>query len=196
MMPVLTLIRHAPTSWNEQGRIQGLTDIPLSDAGKSSARAWILADDIQQAYWFSSPLQRTRETASILGIHAKIDDRLVEMSWGAWEGQSLQDLRDIHGKAMKHNESRGLDFCPPGGESPRMVQERIMPWLEYVGGLDYAVAAVTHRGVIRAVTALATGWDMTGKELHKLRPATCRQFCVSATGQPALLQPDISLVQQ
>ena len=195
-MPVLTLIRHAPTLWNEQGRIQGRADIPLSDLGQSSAEAWMLPDDIRQAYWFSSPLQRTRQTASILGIHAKIDERLIEMNWGAWEGQSLQDLRDIHGEAMQKNESLGLDFCPPGGESPRMVQERIMPWLEFVGGLDYAVAAVTHRGVIRAVTALATGWDMTGKELHKLRPGTCRQFCISATGQPALLQPDISLVQQ
>ena len=195
-MPVLTLIRHAPTSWNEQGRIQGLTDIPLSDSGQSSAKAWILPDDIRQAYWFSSPLQRTRQTASILDIHAKIDERLIEMGWGAWEGKSLQDLRDIHGEAMKQNESRGLDFCPPDGESPRIVQERIMPWLECVGGLDYPVAAMTHRGVIRAVTALATGWDMTGKELHKLRPGTCRQFCISATGQPSLLQPDIPLIKE
>ena len=195
-MPVLTLIRHAPTSWNEQGRIQGLTDIPLSDSGQSSAKAWILPDDIRQAYWFSSPLQRTRQTASILDIHVKIDERLIEMGWGAWEGKSLQDLRDIHGEAMKQNESRGLDFCPPDGESPRIVQERIMPWLEYVGGLDYPVAAMTHRGVIRAVTALATGWDMTGKELHKLRPGTCRQFCISATGQPSLLQPDIPLIKE
>ncbi|MCH7881702.1 MAG: histidine phosphatase family protein [Proteobacteria bacterium] len=193
-MPVLTLIRHAPTLWNEQGRIQGRTDIAISDFGRSTAEAWILPDDIRAAYWFSSPLRRTRQTASILGIHPKTDDRLIEMNWGTWEGESLHELRDIHGEAMKQNESLGLDFCPPDGESPRMVQERIMPWLAIVGGLDYPVAAVTHRGVIRAVTALATGWDMTGKELHKLRPGTCRQFRISATGQPALLEPDILLV--
>ena len=195
-MSVLTLIRHAPTLWNERGLVQGHTDIPLSDSGQSSAEEWILPDDIREAHWFSSSLQRTRQTASILGIHARIDDRLIEMGWGVWEGKSLQDLRDIHGEAMKQNESLGLDFCPPDGESPRMVQERIMPWLQYVGAVDYAVAAVTHRGVIRALTALATGWDMTGKELHKLRPGTCRQFCISAAGRPALLQPDISLVRE
>ena len=195
-MPVLTLLRHAPTSWNEQGRIQGRTDIPISDYGKSSAEAWKLTDDIREAYWFSSPLKRTRQTASVLGIHAEIDDRLIEMNWGEWEGKSLHDLRDMHGEAMRQNESRGLDFCPPNGESPRRVQERMMPWLALVGGMNYAVAAVTHRGVIRAVTALATGWDMTGKERYKLRPATCRQFYISATGQPALLQPDISLVKE
>jgi len=95
---------------------------------------------------------------------------------------------------MKKNESLGLDFCPPGGESPRMVQQRIMPWLELIGALDYPVAAVTHRGVIRALTALASGWDMTGKEPHKLLPGTCRQFYISATGQPSLVEPDISLL--
>ena len=195
-MPVLTLIRHAPTLWNERGLIQGHTDIPLSDSGQSSAEAWVLPDEIREAYWFSSPLQRTRQTASILGVHARIDDRLIEMDWGAWEGKSLQELRDIHGESMKQNESLGLDFCPPDGESPRMVQARIIPWLQDVGALDYPVAAVTHRGVIRALTALATGWDMTGKEIHKLRPGTCRQFCLSATGQPNLRQPDISLVME
>lgn len=193
-MPVLTLIRHAPTPWNEQGRIQGRSDVLISNVGQSSAETWILPDDIREASWFSSPLQRTRQTATILGIDARIDDRLIEMSWGEWEGGVLQELRKIHGEAMKQNESLGLDFRPPGGESPRMVQERIKPWLELIGTLDYPVAAVTHRGVIRAVTALASGWDMIGKEPHKLRPGTCRQFFVSATGQPALVEPDISLL--
>jgi len=193
-MPVLTLIRHAPTLWNEQGRIQGRSDISISDVGQSSAETWILPDDIREATWFSSPLQRTQQTATILGIDAEIDDRLIEMSWGEWEGGVLQDLRKIHGEAMKQNESLGLDFRPPGGESPRMVQERIKPWLEWIGTLDSPVAAVTHRGVIRAVTSLASGWDMIGKEPHKLSPGTCRQFFVSATGQPALVEPDISLL--
>jgi broad specificity phosphatase PhoE len=195
-VPILTLIRHAPTTWNEQRRIQGRSDISLSSSGRSAAEAWTLADDIRQAEWFSSPLLRTRQTASILGINAKIEDRLIEMSWGSWEGESLSKLRDLNGEAMQQNEARGLDFCPPDGESPRMVQRRVMPWLAFVGGLDHSVAAVTHRGVIRALTALATDWDMTGKELHKLRPASCRQFYISESGQPDLLQPDISLLKE
>ncbi len=194
-MPVLTLIRHTSTWWNEQGRIQGRSDISISDSGRSSAETWILPDEIREAYWFSSPLLRTRQTASILGVKTKTDERLIEMNWGEWEGQSLQQLRDTHGESMQKNESLGLDFHPPGGESPRLVQHRIMPWLAFVGGMDRSVAAVTHRGVIRAVTALATGWDMTGKEQHKLQPATCRQFNISAAGQPTLLQPDISLLR-
>ena len=180
--------------WNEQGRIQGRSDISISDLGQSTAETWNLPDEIRAAYWFSSPLQRTRQTAAILGVHPKTDERLIEMSWGTWEGGVLRELRKIHGVAMKKNESLGLDFCPPGGESPRMVQQRIMPWLELIGALDYPVAAVTHRGVIRALTALASGWDMTGKEPHKLLLGTCRQYYISATGQPSLVEPDISLL--
>ncbi|MFB3079205.1 MAG: histidine phosphatase family protein, partial [Lysobacterales bacterium] len=78
-MPVLTLIRHAPTLWNEQGRIQGHSDISISDLGRSTATTWTLPDDIRAAYWFSSPLQRTRQTAAILGVHPKTDERLIEM---------------------------------------------------------------------------------------------------------------------
>jgi broad specificity phosphatase PhoE len=195
-MPILTMIRHAPTIWNAQGRIQGRSDISLSDSGRLAAESWVLPDEIRQARWFSSPLLRTRQTASILGINANIDDRLIEMNWGSWEGESLGNLRDLHGESMIQNEARGLDFCPPDGESPRMVQNRIIPWLAFIGDLHYSVAVVTHRGVIRAVTALATGWDMTGKEIHKLRPASCRQFSISATGQATLLQPDISLLHE
>ena len=195
-MPVLTLIRHTQTLWNEQKRIQGRSDIPVSDSGRAAAEAWSLPDTIREASWFSSPLQRTLQTAFILGVDPNIDERLIEMNWGAWEGKSLQELRNIHGESMIQNEALGLDFHPPDGESPRMVQKRITPWLEFVSELDQPVAAVTHRGVIRAVTALATGWDMTGKEVHKLRPGTCRQFRLSATGQPTLLEPDISLVQE
>ena len=193
-MPLLTLVRHAPTPWNENRRIQGRTDISISEPGKSSVEAWIIPQPIWAAYWFSSPLRRALETASVLGVNVKTEDRLIEMSWGAWEGEKLQELREIHGEAMLRNESLGLDFCAPEGESPRMVQERVKPWLASIGKLEYPVAAVTHRGVIRAVTALATGWDMTGKELHKMTSGTGRQFDISKTGQPVLLEPDVSFL--
>jgi probable phosphoglycerate mutase len=54
---------------------------------------------------------------------------------------------------MTQNEAAGLDFRPPGGESPRDVQERLKPYLASLAG---PTIAVTHKGVLRALYALAT----------------------------------------
>ncbi len=193
-MPILTLIRHASTPWNEEKKIQGHTDISISKRGRSMLKTWNLPQSIRTARWYSSPLKRSLQTAAALGIQAETEERLIEMSWGTWEGERIQDLREIFGQEMKQNESLGLDFCPPEGESPYMVQKRIKPWLGVIGKLEYPIAAVTHRGVIRAITALATGWNMTGKESHKMSPGTGRQFNISRSGQLELLHPDISFV--
>jgi len=192
-MIVLTLVRHAPTVWNADGRMQGRSDVPLSPEGQSLARSWRLPDGLEQAMWMTSPLQRARQTAEILGVSALVDDRLIEMDWGDWEGETLSSLRETQGTSMVVNEARGLNFAPPNGESPRMVQQRVQPWLQDVGSSTYPIAAITHKGVIRAVTALATGWDMTGKEPQKLKPNTCRQFAVSRDGSIELVRPSITL---
>ncbi len=49
------------------------------------------------------------------------------MDWGDWEGATLDALRAEHGAAFVDNADRGLDFQPPAGESPRMVQARLQP---------------------------------------------------------------------
>ena len=60
---------------------------------------------------------------------------------------------------MAANEGRGLDFRPPGGESPRDVQRRLAELMAALAGDGRDCVAVTHRGVQRAALGLATGWD-------------------------------------
>jgi probable phosphoglycerate mutase len=64
---------------------------------------------------------------------------------------------------MRDNESRGLDFRPPGGESPREVQARLQPWLLQLARRAEPAGAVVHKGIIRCIYALASGWDMRGE---------------------------------
>ena len=181
----LALIRHARTAWSEAGYIQGRADPPLSERGRAEAARWVLPPELEGVAWVASPLARAVETARLLGaIQLTTEARLIEMDWGEWEGRMLADLRTEIGAAMAENEARGLDFTPAGGESPRLVQTRVRPWLAEVARGGRAVAAVTHKGVIRAILALACDWDMTGAPPVELDWSCVHLFRLAPSGAP------------
>ena len=158
------LIRHGITEWNQQKRIQGRIDQPLSDEGRTAFANRQLPAECGSIQWFVSPLQRARQTAGLLDIkNPVIEDNLIEMHWGDWEGQVLKPLRRQLGEPMRANERRGLDFQPPNGESPRQVQHRILSWLSKFEGQDKDIGAVVHKGIIRCFYSKAFNWDMTGE---------------------------------
>jgi probable phosphoglycerate mutase len=178
MTPIL-LVRHGPSEWNESGRIQGRADPGLSARGRALVATWRLPAAWAQARLFSSPLHRARETAAILtGRIPTLDDRLIEMDWGRFQGRRLAELRADAPAAMAASEARGLDFRPPGGESPREVCARLHPLLAELATDGAPVVAVCHKGVIRAALVLATGWDMQSKPpLRLARAAGCVLRC-------------------
>ena len=193
-MTRLVLIRHGPTDFNDQGRMQGRNDEPLNVAGRVAVAGWRVPPEFADADWVTSPLIRARETARLLGApQSVIEPRIIEMDWGRWEGRRLADLRAEQGAAMAENEARGLGFRPAGGESPRQVQARITPWLAEVGDRGHPILAVTHKGVIRAIIALATGWDMTGKPPARLHRAAAHVFEVTAQGSIAVERLNLPL---
>ena len=167
----LLFIRHGPTEWNEAGRIQGRRDIPLAPATRKALATRRLPDRTGGSFrWVSSPLVRARQTAEALGAEqVETEPRLTEMDWGEWEGRSLPSLREELGEAMRANEARGLDFETPAGDSPRRVQARLRPWLREIGESERPVVVVSHKGVGRALLALAIGWDMKAKAPVRLR---------------------------
>jgi broad specificity phosphatase PhoE len=194
-MTRLALIRHARTDWNEQGLIQGHTDRPLSADGCIQAGGWRVPEELAGFAWVAGPLTRTRETARILlGHDVPAEPALVEAGWGEWEGRSLAELDALLGDAFAENEARGLDFQPPGGESPRQVQARLRPWLARVARAGRPTAAVTHKGVIRAALGLATGWDFLGKPPARLDWACAHLFALEVDGQPRVERLNIPLV--
>ncbi len=184
MIPLL-VIRHAPTDWNFKGRIQGRADTPLGAAGRARARTGRLPSMWHAALCLSSPLTRALESARLLGLEPHPEPRLIEMDWGEWEGRRLAELRAEFGAVMAENEARGLDFRPPGGESPRDVQTRLKPLL---AELTRPTLFVTHKGVLRAIYSLASGWDLKRKPAHKLIERGAHAFDVSLGGSLAIRQ--------
>lgn len=180
----VALLRHGDTAWSAEGRIQGRTDVPLSDSGRAAIRALSGSPFLKGMRVVTSPLSRCVETASLIGAPAaEREPRLAEMSWGAWEGRSLAELRAELGESMRANEARGWDFRPDGGESPREVFARVTAWLKE---LTVPTLAVTHRGVIRAMLAAATGWDMLGKPPVTLEWGSVHLFSLDRDARPLI----------
>ncbi len=182
----LCLIRHASTSWNEDGRIQGQTDIPLSPKGREQVATWRLPEGFASAHCITSPLGRAWETARLLGFpEPATDTRLREMRWGAFEGRRLAELRAELGAWFKDAETLGLDFRSPDGESPREVADRLAGFLRNLAQGDGERLVVAHKGVLRATLVLSLGWDMQGKPPVRYDPERALLLRLDDEGRPA-----------
>jgi len=181
-MTQLALLRHADTAWSREGRIQGRVDLPLL-----KNISIYLPDACRGMRVVTSPLARCVQTAALIGApDAPREPRISEMSWGDWEGESLTALRARLGDEMRANEARGLDFRPVNGESPREVTSRVKGWLQEIAAQGVPTLAVTHRGVIRAILADASGWDMRGKPPARLEWDAVHLFSLDREGRPSI----------
>lgn len=88
-------VRHGESTWNAERRVQGQTDVPLSETGvaQAHAAAALIAGRPVGAL-FASPLERARRTAEI--INAVLDlpmtliDDLMEARLGVLEGKPFE----------------------------------------------------------------------------------------------------------
>lgn len=170
---IIGLLRHGRTEWNDARRLQGRADIPLSAAGREQVRRWRLPPGFEPAGWVASPLARASLTAALLaGEDATPAPELIEMDWGAWEGATWAELEARHGAGFNDRAGVGGAFRPPGGESQAEVQARAVAGLARLATRHGPIAAVTHKGVLRALLGAATGWDLVGKPPVRLADAT------------------------
>lgn len=135
-MPVtrLYLIRHGQTDWNLRAALQGQVDIPLNETGKKqAAEARSMLQGISFDAVYTSPLSRAMETAAVASGWAKEkirpDERIKEISFGVWEGQSTKELGDAVKPFFLDPPHYTL---PEGGESLEHLLERTGDFAEYV----------------------------------------------------------------
>lgn len=165
----IALLRHGPTEWNDEGRIQGQIDMPLSEAGRRKMAALRPPQGFETVRAYISPLVRARETAELLGLRdATVDARLSEHFWGAWEGMTREEILARDGADAFEHAGRGIDFTPKDGESTRDLLARVRAFLSDVGRERTDAVAVAHRGIMRSAYTLATGWNMASPMPDKL----------------------------
>jgi broad specificity phosphatase PhoE len=144
------LIRHGETEWSLSGQHTGITDIPLTENGRTMPRllAPILAK-VTFARIFTSPLQRARETCALAGLgeRAEIDDDLVEWNYGDYEGLTPKQI-----DARAPGWMLFRDGCP-GGEGPEDVGRRVDSVIERVRAVKRHVALFAHGHVFRVFGA-------------------------------------------
>jgi broad specificity phosphatase PhoE len=165
-VPVLYFARHGETDFNVAHRLQGQYQTSLNALGRQQAAVAgeVLRDLFLRElhrendfHYVSSPLNRARETMEIvrrvLGLDPRAyatDDRLMEISYGAWEGLTLPEVEAHDPGVLARRERDKWDFAPPGGESYRQVAKRVAEWY---ATLTRDTVVIAHGGVGRSLMA-------------------------------------------
>lgn len=182
----LALLRHGHTAWNRAGRIQGRTDVPLDNEARAHLSGLRLPLGWEEADLVSSPLRRAVETGQIVaGRTPQVHDALIEMNWGDWEGGKGVELRADPNSGFRDIEHWGWDYCPPGGESPGALRDRLVPWAQ---GLSCDTVAVCHIGIMRVLMAAATGWNFEGPAPFQIKRD--RLFLINVANGELRAEPD------
>lgn len=153
---ILYLIRHGESVYNAEGRIQGQTDIPLSQIGLRQARA--IADGLAKIKLdaiFTSPLKRAAQTAEPLAMHqgltAELMPELMEIHAGIFSGLLWGEIEQKYPEHAVPWREQHPDFVIPGGESRRQLMERGVRALQAIRARHLEqVAVVAHGGVLCA----------------------------------------------
>lgn len=153
----MILLRH-PTPDAPPGLCYGRTDLaPGAGAAAEVARALALTPPVSRVV--ASPARRCRGLAEALaardGAALTLDQRLLELDFGAWEGRRWADIARAESDPWAADPWR---LAPPGGETFAALHARVAAVLAEAGA---GVALVTHAGPIRAARMILTGATFT-----------------------------------
>lgn len=165
----LYLVRHGATPLTAEDKFSGAENVHLSAEGRDQVGhlANRLADDNLCAI-YSSPLDRTMETARILakphGLEPIPCDGLREIHHGHWEGLSRTEVEARFADEYAAWEADPFTFAPEGGESGISVLARALPVIReiVVKHKDENVLVVSHKATLRLILSSLLGFDARG----------------------------------
>ena len=202
------MARHGETDWNVERRIQGNTDIPLNENGIRQANS--LASYLERQVVgkggtftriFTSPLERAKETAEIVGnrLHVPVESvqGLEEMNFGVCEGKSWLEAKALYPKELAEWEENKRERRIPGGESYQDVLERFSSAYkimkerlfseEMKEGKDSNILIITHGAVIMLLIALRNGYALPDS-FFRVRVENARAYAFETEEMERIIQ--------
>jgi alpha-ribazole phosphatase len=159
-MTKIFLIRHGQTEWNNGGRYQGHSDIPLSEEGKVQAKKLSLFlnnTGIHLQAVYASDLSRAQETAEIIAAphQVKVENHpgFREINFGVWEGLNFKEIKNQYPDLAQRWLTSPEELTIPQGESFKCVQKRAKLALDEITQFHQGqnIAIVSHGGTLRAL---------------------------------------------
>jgi len=170
----IIFLRHGQAINNTQRILAGRTPgIPLTEQGIDQAeKAAKFLEDMNISAIYSSPIERAKNTANIVGKHnsidVKIDDRLIELDMGKFTGVPYDEIFSSHGNVFMKFYRGELEIAHNGVETFADVKKRVLGMVDHVieNHPDENVVLVTHMDPIKAM--LSTVVSLSPENLFEL----------------------------
>lgn len=192
------LIRHGETLWNQQARMQGQNDSPLTTTGLEQARKLARRlKDVAFTALYSSDLGRAHQTARCIadetGHEIIVDQGLRERSFGIFEGLTNAEIQVRHPEDYAIFARRDAEYVVPGGESASAFRTRVVQTLEAIAGRHRgeSITVVTHGLVLDALYRTASGMAYEVQRGFPLLNCSVNTFRLGPEGWLAVAMCDV-----
>ena len=161
------LLRHGETAYSQSGAYCGSLDPELTAEGSLMAQAF--ADSYRSTSWtevYVSPMKRAIATAQPLctavGLPMQTRDGLREISYGTWEGQTQEDVKQHHDQDYLRWLTEPAWNSPTGGETAVQIANRALPIITEIEAKykDGNILVVSHKATIRIILCSLMGIDL------------------------------------
>lgn len=131
----VVLVRPGSTAFDEEGRIKGALDIPLSPLGQLQSRAaGENLKDVHVECLYVAPCESAQATGKILAKHcgwkSKTIDCFRNVNQGLWQGKLVEEVRRLQPRVYKQFQENPVSICPPGGEMLDAALQRVESTLD------------------------------------------------------------------